>query len=75
MTGGSSYIPLIQAMVEEFMGKKPYIYDPEAAVVKGAAWLAFEYSQNLKNFVFHDQLRYSVGTNFSENNLNFDYSC
>jgi molecular chaperone DnaK (HSP70) len=74
MTGGSSYIPLIQAMVGEFMGKKPYIYEPEAAIAKGAAWLAFEYSQNLKNFVFHDQVRYSIVIGVRKNDLNFDYS-
>jgi molecular chaperone DnaK (HSP70) len=61
MTGGSSYIPLIQKMVEDFLGKKRYVHEPEAAIAKGAAWVAFNYSQNLNNFVLRDQVRYSIG--------------
>ena len=60
MTGRSSYIPLIQKMVSEFFnGRKPLCYDPEAAIAKGAAIVAFGYRNNPINLL--DQVRYPIG--------------
>jgi molecular chaperone DnaK (HSP70) len=61
MTGGSSRIPLIQKMVTDFFGRQPLCHDPEAAIAKGAALVAFDYSQKYSNFNLVDQVRYSIG--------------
>ena len=61
MTGGSSRIPLIQKMVTCFFGRQPFCHDPEAAIAKGAALVAFDYSQKYANFNLVDQVRYPIG--------------
>ena len=61
MTGGSSRIPLIQQMVGKYFGLEPNCHDPEAAIAKGAAIVAFDYSQKIKSFGLHDIVRYSIG--------------
>jgi molecular chaperone DnaK (HSP70) len=60
MTGGSSHIPLVQDMVYQYFGRKPRCHDPEAAIAKGAAIVAFNYKDNL-NLEFFDQIRYPIG--------------
>ena len=61
MTGGSSRIPLIQTMVKDFFGRQPLCYDPEAAIAKGAAIVACDYSKRLLDFNLFEQVRYSIG--------------
>lgn len=67
MTGGSSHIPLVQDMIRVFFGKNPRCHDPEAAVAKGAAIVAFDFKKHDINLNLLDQIRYSIG--ISINNL------
>jgi hypothetical protein len=48
-------------MVTDFFGRQPLCHDPEAAIAKGAALVAFDYSQKYANFNFVDQVKFSIG--------------
>ena len=50
-------------MVKDCFGRQPICHDPEAAIAKGAALIAFDYSQKFINFNLVDQVRYSIGKN------------
>ena len=67
LTGGSSHIPLVQDMVHKFFGRNPRCHDPEAAIAKGAAIVAFDFKKHDVNLSLLDQLRYSIG--ISINNI------
>jgi molecular chaperone DnaK (HSP70) len=60
MHGCSSRNPLIRKKIRDFFGRQPYCNDPEASIAKGAALVAFDYSQKNANFNLLNQVKYSI---------------
>jgi len=71
LVGGSTRIPKIQQLVEEFFGKKPNInLNPDEAVARGAcifaAILTNKTGSGLENFVIEDVTAMSFGTDIQD---------
>ena len=66
-------------MVKDCFGRQPICHDPEAAIAKGAALIAFDYSQKFINFYHKNPNNSNLLNHLIENvwcrvsNYSFEY--